>query len=89
VFERGLFGLAASEHSIPHQKRMENDFSPQADIQWHSNSTTYATYSVRRGFNGGGFDFQLDSPKTIQTETVTMTSNTKMRKLSPPNSARS
>lgn len=56
-------GPSASAHSIPKQKRTENDFSPQADIQWRPTNDSMYYFSLRQGFKGGGFDFQLDCPE--------------------------
>jgi outer membrane receptor protein involved in Fe transport len=54
-------GPAAAGHALM-QDRDETDFSPQVDVQWRPTDTGMYYFSIRQGFKGGGFDFQLDCP---------------------------
>jgi outer membrane receptor protein involved in Fe transport len=52
-------GPAAARHDVS-AKRSEDNFSPNASLQWHPNDNTMVYASIRKGFKGGGFDMQLD-----------------------------
>lgn len=60
-------GPAAGQHDLE-RTRSEDNWSPEVTLNWTPDQYTLWYGSIRRGFKGGGFDFQLDAPQASAGE---------------------
>jgi outer membrane receptor protein involved in Fe transport len=57
-------GPSAASHQLK-ESRGESNLSPSINLQWRPNDNAMYYASVRRGFKGGGFDFQNDGNQDV------------------------